>query len=299
MTTRRQETEELTHEDALSAYLAAIRRYPVLAPAEEKRLAKRFRARNDPQAARKLLLCNLRLVVKIANQYGRAHGNRLDLIQEGNIGLVQAIRKFDPERAVKLSTYGAWWIRAYMLKFILNNWRLVRVGTTHAQRRIIHGLRAERARLERLGFEPEYDELARRLDVSELELREVEQHLRQAELSLDAPLGDEEDGTCHLDMLSSEDGGRPAGRPDEEMENQELRDLVRRKLGEFGARLGQRDRALIRERWLAEEPSTLESIGRQFGISRERARQIEQRLLDRFRRFVIPSLGGRAEAAAA
>jgi RNA polymerase sigma-32 factor len=160
-------TGSLARRDPLSVYMAETRRYPLLTPEEEHALAVRLVEHQDSAAARRLVEANLRLVVKIAYEYRRAHKNLLDLVQEGNIGLIQAVSKFDPYRGVKLSSYAAFWIRAYILKFILNNWRLVKIGTTQAQRKLFFNLRKEREKLEQLGFQPTTALLAEKLDVPE------------------------------------------------------------------------------------------------------------------------------------
>ncbi len=228
----------LVRRDPLGAYMAEIRRIPLLSREEETELAKKYYATGDVAIAKRLITANLRLVVKIAHEYRRAYRNLLDLIQEGNIGLMQAMRKYDPYRGVKLSSYAAWWIRAYILKFILNNWRLVKIGTTQAQRKLFFNLRKEKEKLEQLGFAPEADT-----------------------------------------------------RPDVRVESEEFRALLRGKLEEFARGLKDREALLFRERWLTDAPLTLQELGDRFGISRERARQIEKRLLDRLRTYLEAELG--------
>jgi RNA polymerase sigma-32 factor len=277
----------LVAHDPLSAYVQEIRRFPLLTREEEHALAERYFKQGDVEAARKLVESNLRLVVKIAHEYRRAYRNLLDLIQEGNVGLMQAVKKYDPYRGVKLSSYAAWWIRAYILKFILNNWRLVKIGTTQAQRKLFFNLRKEREKLEREGFVPETKLLAERLHVSEQDVTDMERRLGSSEMSLDAPIGgDEGDGTrTRLDMVQ---GGE---RPDAAFENREFSDLLREKLVQFGARLEGRELTIFQERMLNDEPLTLQEIGEKYGISRERARQIESRLKIKLERFLRESLG--------
>jgi RNA polymerase sigma-32 factor len=230
---------------------------------------------------------NLRLVVKIAYEYRRAHKNLLDLVQEGNIGLIQAVRKFDPYRGVKLSSYAAFWIRAYILKFILNNWRLVKIGTTQAQRKLFFNLRKERERLEQMGFEPSAKLLADNLSVTEKEVEEMEKRLASPEASLDAPMTSEDDGSrTRLDYLPSDDI-----RPDRAFEQGEFAKLLKDKLEVFAATLEGREQTIFRERWLTETPRTLQEIGDEYGVSRERARQLEKRLLGRLRKYLEAELG--------
>jgi RNA polymerase sigma-32 factor len=273
--------------DPLALYVQEIRRIPLLSREDEHDLAVKYRDTGDIDIAKQLVAANLRLVVKIAHEYRRAYRNLLDLVQEGNIGLVQAVKKYDPDRGVKLSSYAAWWIRAYILKFILNNWRLVKIGTTQAQRKLFFNLRKEKEKLEGLGFAPEHRLLAERLDVSEDEVREMEQRLDSADLSLDVPISrDEDGGRTRLDAMPSADT-----RPDVQVENDEFRAVLRQKLEDFAKTLEGREEALFRQRWLTDGPLTLQEIGNQFGISRERARQLERRLLDRLRKYLEAELG--------
>src|SRR6266568_4732824 len=200
----------LVRRDPLGAYMAEIRRIPLLSREEETELAKKYYATGDVAIAKRLITANLRLVVKIAHEYRRAYRNLLDLIQEGNIGLMQAMRKYDPYRGVKLSSYAAWWIRAYILKFILNNWRLVKIGTTQAQRKLFFNLRKEKEKLEQLGFAPEHRLLAERLEVTEDEVAEMERRLESADMSLDAPLSKEDaSGATRMDAMPSSADTRP------------------------------------------------------------------------------------------
>jgi len=285
----------LVKRDPLGVYMAEIRRVPLLSRDEETELAKRFYETGDPAIARQLITANLRLVVKIAHEYRRAYRNLLDLIQEGNIGLMQAMRKYDPYRGVKLSSYAAWWIRAYILKFILNNWRLVKIGTTQAQRKLFFNLRKEKEKLEQLGFAPEHKLLAERLEVTEAEVAEMEKRLEGADMSLDVPVSrDDAGGATRLDTMSSS----AESRPDVQVESEEFKGLLRAKLEEFASGLKDREALLFRERWLTDSPLTLQEIGDKFGISRERARQIEKRLLDRLRGYLETELGTAVDIAA-
>jgi len=281
----------LARRDPMTVYLREARRYPLLTPDEEHALATRLVEHGDTQAARKLIEANLRLVVKIAYEYRRAHKNLLDLVQEGNIGLIQAVSKFDPYRGVKLSSYAAFWIRAYILKFILNNWRLVKIGTTQAQRKLFFNLRKEREKLEQLGFQPTTALLAEKLDVPEKEVVEMERRLAAPEASLDAPVGgsgsgDDDGSRTRLDYLPSDDA-----RPDRAVAQSEFSELLRGKLDAFARTLEGREQTIFRERWLTEEPLTLQEIGDRYQVSRERARQLEKRMLDRLKKYLEAELG--------
>ena len=284
----KRETGSLARRDPLSVYMAETRRYPLLTPQEEHDLAVKLVEHGDTGAARKLIEANLRLVVKIAYEYRRAHRNLLDLVQEGNIGLIQAVGKFDPYRGVKLSSYAAFWIRAYILKFILNNWRLVKIGTTQAQRKLFFNLRKECEKLEQLGFAPTTALLAEKLDVPEREVIEMERRLAAPEASLDAPLGsgDDDGARTRLDYLPSDDE-----RPDRAVAQSEFAQLLRGKLEAFALTLEGREQAIFRERWLSEEPLTLQELGDRYHVSRERARQLEKRMLDRLKKYLEAEMG--------
>jgi len=277
----------LIKRDPLQAYMQEARRFPLLTPEEEHDLAVKLYEGGDTAAARRMVEANLRLVVKIAYEYRRAHKNILDLVQEGNIGLIQAVRKFDPYRGVKLSSYAAFWIRAYILKFILNNWRLVKIGTTQAQRKLFFNLRKEKERLEQLGFQPTAALLAENLQVTEKEVEEMEKRLSAPEASLDAPIASDDDGSrTRLDYLPSEEV-----RPDHAVEEGEFSQLLKAKLEHFAQGLEGREQTIFRERWLTENPKTLQEIGDAYGVSRERARQLEKRLLGRLRKYLETELG--------
>ena len=285
---KRDTSGSLAKRDPLAAYMRETRRYPLLTPEEEKALATRLVEHGDSSAARRLIEANLRLVVKIAYEYRRAHKNLLDLVQEGNIGLIQAVSKFDPYRGVKLSSYAAFWIRAYILKFILNNWRLVKIGTTQAQRKLFFNLRKEREKLEQLGFQATTALLAEKLDVPEKEVIEMERRLAAPEASLDAPMGGgDDDGTrTRMDYLPSEEN-----RPDRAVAQSEFSELLRGKLEAFAQTLEGREQTIFRERWLTDEPLTLQEIGDRYNVSRERARQLEKRMLDRLKKYLESEMG--------
>ncbi len=185
-----------------------MQRHSLLTPDEEKRLTEHYQKTQDVQTAARLVTANLRLVVKLAYEYRRAYKNIMDLVQEGNIGLMQAVKRYDPYRGVKLSSYAAWWIRAYILRFVLNNWRLVKLGTTQAQRKLFFNLNKEKARLSAQGIEPTAAEIASRLHVDEKEVVEMDRRLSSGEASLDAPVGDTDGrAVSRLEMMPSPSAG--------------------------------------------------------------------------------------------
>jgi RNA polymerase sigma-32 factor len=271
--------------DALSRYLAELRRYPPIPREDEHALAVRLVEEGDLEAARRLVLANLRLVVKIAMEYRRSWTNVLDLIQEGNVGLVQAVQRFDPYQGVKLSSYAAYWIRAYVLKFLLDNIRLVRLGTTRAQRKLFFRLNREKRELERLGFEAEPRLIAERLDVSEADVVEMEQRLAHGDLSLEAPVRHEEGSATFGDFLAAD-----VRSAEQNVADEELRRVFLEKVQAFAATLDQRERRIVEERILAEEPKTLQEMGDAFGVTRERVRQLEARVVSRLREYLRENL---------
>jgi RNA polymerase sigma-32 factor len=281
--------------DALSAYLREVQKHPLLIPEETQALAEKFVTTQDAAAAARLVTANLRLVVKIAYEYRRAYKNILDLIQEGNIGLMQAVKRYDPYRGVKLSSYAAWWIRAYILRFILNNWRLVKLGTTQAQRKLFFNLRKKRAELQAMGIEPTDAEVAKQLNVPESDVAEMDVRLQASERSLDAPIGDGEGrATAKIDTMPSMVEG-----PETLMAESELQGLLKEKLATFRLTLTGKEKevAIFDERLVADEPLTLQELGDRFGISRERVRQLEQRLTGRLREFLRNEMGDAVEVA--
>ena len=268
--------------DPMSVYMAEVQRHPLLSREEEDRLARLYRGTGDLDAAARLVSANLRLVVKLAHEYHRNPLALLDLVQEGNIGLMQAVKKFDPDRGVKLSTYAAWWIRAYILRYIMDNWKLVKLGTTEAQRKLFFKLRQEQERLLKQGYEATPKLLAERLNVTEQDVVEMDQRLGPDEVSIDAPVGEDGDATRGDRILPA--SGFPAA--DERLASEELKRLFRDKLEAFGKTLEGKEKYIFEKRLTADEPMTLQDIGTHFGFSRERARQIEAALVNRMREFV-------------
>lgn len=270
--------------DALDLYLAEISRLPLLDAEEERRLSRAYREDGDTRAAHLLVASNLRFVVKVAYEY-RSYGLRMaDLIQEGNLGLMKAVQKFDPGKGIRLISYAVWWIRAYVQNYVLRTWSLVKLGTTQAQRKLFFSLARTKRELDRTSPEHGADSdahdagrIARRLRVKSDEVREMEQRMEGRDLSLDAPLG--EDGTQrHLDFVVGDDGSQV-----EELAAAEERRLVQGRVGEALAVLDPRERFIIERRVMSERPMTLKEVGDHFGFSRERARQLEIRAKEKLR----------------
>ena len=268
----------------LDRYLAEVRRYPFLTKEEELRLFHEYQVKGKQDAAVKLILANLRISIAIAKEYGNAGLDQMDLIQEGNVGLLQAMRKFDPARNVRFYAYAAWWVRAYILRHLLNNFRLVKIGTTQDQRKLFFNLKKEKAKLEQQGFVPDPKLIADRLQVRERDVIEMDQRLGSWELSLDQPLSDDSEGTFY-DLF-------PSSQPaiDEQVEDNQLRVLFRKKLGEFAKTLNEREEDILRNRLLSETPLTLEELGQKYSVTKERARQVEAKIIKRLREFMKSEL---------
>jgi len=279
-------TAPLARYDPLQAYMRDVQRYKLLSREEEHEAAVKYYEDGDVDAAATLVTANLRLVVKIAYEYRRAHKNLSDLVQEGSIGLMQAVKKYDPYKGVKLSTYGAWWIRAYILRFILNNARLVKLGTTQAQRKLFFNLKKEKAKLSAMGIEPSAEVIAERLSVPKEEVVQMERRLSAGDQSLDAPLKSDESGsTTRLDLLPA-----TTGPHDDALADAEASELVRQKLHDFGKDLTGKDALIFHERMLSEDPRTLQNLGDELGVSRERVRQLEKRLQGKLKDFLASEL---------
>jgi RNA polymerase sigma-32 factor len=276
------------HMRANGGFRFDLRRCVPMSREEEHRCALAHVKTRDPLLAERLVLANMRMVVALAHRYSRADDDVSDLVQEGNRGLLRAVTKFDPTRGIKFCTYAAWWIRAYMWEFAMNNWRLVKVGTTQAQRKLFFCLRRERDRLEQSGAGVDVRVLASRLRVKESEVVAMLERFAGGEISLDAPARSQEPDAATLgDLLSDASAPGPDGR----VENAEFDQVLRRKLKAFGSTLRGRDAEIFRRRLLTDEPMKLTRLATKFGVSRERTRQVEQRLKARIRDYLLEELG--------
>jgi RNA polymerase sigma-32 factor len=266
----------------LQLYLQEIAKYPLLKPEEEFELAAKHFEDGDVHSAHRLITANLRLVVKIANDFRQAQANLLDLIQEGNYGLMQAVKRYNPYKGVKVSSYSAWWIRAYILKYLMDNKSQVKIATTAAQRKLFYNLKRETERLLK-----EYDHvdsklIAKTLDVSERDVLEMQKRLGSPDLSLDAPLGEDGTGGTPLDYLQDEN----RQGIDDLLADEQTKLVFKENLEEFREGLSGRDLDIFVTRVLADDPVTLQEIGDKYKISRERARQIEAKIVDNLREFI-------------
>ncbi len=263
---------------SLDSYLSEISRLPLLTVTEEQSLAHTFRRTGDTRVAHRLVTANLRFVVKIAYEY-RSYGFAMaDLIQEGNIGLMKAVQKFDPDKGIRLISYAVWWIRAYVQNYVMRSFSLVKLGTTQSQRKLFFSLARARRELDRTSVEhgPDSDgedssKVASRLNVTPSEVDEMTQRMLRRDLSLDAPTGDHSDD-APIDSLVDEGLSH-----DHELSTAQERGMVQTRVGEALGRLDQRERYIIEQRVMSEKRATLKEIGAHFGFSRERARQLEVR----------------------
>lgn len=265
--------------DSLHLYLKEISRFPMLKPDEEHDLAQRVRENGDPDAAFRLVSSHLRLVVKIAMDFQRRWmQNVLDLIQEGNVGLMRAVNKFDPDKGIKFSYYAAFWIKAYILKFIMDNWRMVKIGTTQVQRKLFYNLNKERQRLVSQGFDPDTAMLSERLGVTEEQIAEMDQRLGASDMSLDVSVGEEPGGASRMDFLPALGPGT-----EDSVATDEIAHLVRERLKNILPTLNEKEAYILQHRLLTDEPATLREIGERYNVTRERVRQLEARLLEKLK----------------
>jgi RNA polymerase sigma-32 factor len=272
--------------DPLQIYLMEIKNFKLLTREEEVELATRYQKENDQEAAYRLVTSNLRLVVKIAMDFSRYWTKSLlDLIQEGNVGLLQAVRKFDPYRGIKFSYYASFWIKAYILKFIMENWKLVKIGTTQTQRKLFFNLAKEKEKLVSQGFNPEPKLLAERLDVKEQDIEEMSQRLGGAELSLNAPVGGDDGKEVYGAFLPD-----PGEATDDQISVIERREILLENLQNFRETLSGKELDIFDNRIMADSPMTLQELGDKYNISRERVRQIQERIVKNIKTWLSENI---------
>lgn len=269
----------ISRKDPLDQYFEEVNKYPILSREEEAEIAAHYAEHEDKESAQKLVVSNLRLVAKIAMEYRRAYHNTLDLIQEGNLGLMKAVTKYDLSKGTRFTSYAAWWIRAYILKYIIDNFRLVKIGTTQAQKKLFYNLMKEKQKMEAMGFTPQVKQLSERLDVKEKEIVEMEQRLSKGDMSLDAPSSHQE-GKTNFDFFSTNDKSI-----EDQAIAEDLKEKLFSNLQEFVETLKEKEKKVFTDRLYAEVPKTLQEIANEYGITRERIRQIEEKVVEKLKVF--------------
>ncbi|MFT4578336.1 MAG: RNA polymerase sigma-32 factor [Nitrospinales bacterium] len=271
--------ERLVPLDPFAAYLQEAKRYPILSEEVEKELAIRLQETGDVDAAYQLTTANLMLVVKIAMTFKREWQSLMDLVQEGNVGLMKAVKNFDPFRGVRLSAYATWWIKSYILKYILDNWRLVRVGTTNTRRKLLFNLKKEKERLEREGFDPSTKLLAEHFGVDEGEIIDVEASIGAVDVSMDTPTRADSTMTPAQSLSDGKSLEKSA-------EINQFREILQQKIEGFKSELKPGEIEILEKRVLSESPMSLQELGDERGVTREAVRQAEQRLIKKFRIYI-------------
>jgi RNA polymerase sigma-32 factor len=275
------ETKGLAVTDPVARYMMEIGRYPLLTREQEQAIARRYRETGDPKAAEALVTSNLRFVVKVAAEYTKFGAKLIDLVQEGNVGLMHAVKEFNPYKGVRLITYAVWWIRGYIQEYLMRQYSMVRIGTTATQRKLFYQLQKEREQLERMGLEQGIAQLSGKLGVAPEEIQDMHSRLSGRDVSLDQPVG--EDGSTRMVDLQSE--ADPA-RLEESLGDREEIKMLLEKIDELRPSLNERELFLLESRLLADEPLTLQEIGDKYGTTREAVRQMEARLMTKIKKLV-------------
>lgn len=271
------DSKALAPTDPVALYLSEIRKYPLLSREQELALAKKYYESKDPTAAQALVTANLRFVVKVAADYSRFGARMIDLIQEGNMGLMHAVREFNPYKGVRLITYAVWWIRGYIQEYLMKQYSLVKIGTTQNQKRLFYQLQRQREELDALGLSPDIKMLSSRLGIPEDEVEMMAQRMSGRDISLDRPL-DNENGSSLMDFQKVE-----GATPDEEISKHEEISHLTETIDALKPHLSEREKIILDERILADEPMTLQEIGEKYGITREAVRQMESRLMKKIK----------------
>jgi RNA polymerase sigma-32 factor len=274
----------LTAADPVTRYMAEIGRYPLLTKEQEREIAIRYRETGDTRAAEALVTSNLRFVVKVAAEYTKFGARLIDLVQEGNVGLMHAVKEFNPYKGNRLITYAVWWIRGYIQEYLMRQYSMVRIGTTANQRKLFYQLQRERDKLEREGLQAGIAQLSGRLGISPEEISEMQSRLSGRDVSLDAPVGDEGSASL-LDYQSEVD----PDRLDDNLGRREELAILAEKIGELRPTLSEKELFLLDARILNEEPMTLQEIGDKYGTTREAVRQMEARLMEKIKKLVVPT----------
>jgi RNA polymerase sigma-32 factor len=268
--------------DPTARYMAEIRKYPLLSREDEYKLAVQYRETGDREVAQKLVTSNLRFVVKVALEYSKFGAKLIDLIQEGNIGLMQAVKDFNPYKGVRLITYAVWWIRGYIQDYLLRHYSMVRIGTTHTQRKLFYELQRSRDQLERMGMDTGLMQISGRLGIPEADVKKMSERVFQRDVSLDKPVSINDKSTMQ-DFTSDGD----VLTADVMMEQNEQVQILKDNIDRLKPDLNEREVFLLENRLLSDEPKTLQEIGDKYGITREAARQMEARLIDKLKKQML------------
>lgn len=264
--------------DPLARYLSEVRRYPLLTKEQEKALAIQYFDKKDPKAAERLVTSNLRFVVKIAAEYTKFGARLIDLVQEGNVGLMHAVKEYNPYKGARLITYAVWWIRGYIQEYLMRQYSLVRIGTTANQRKLFYQLQKEKDKLEKMGFTQDLKQLSGKLGINEDEIEEMQKRLSGRDVSLDQPLS--EDGSGRMMDLQQQTGSDAL---DDQLGHAEELGLLKDTISEIQDTLSEKEKIILENRLLSEEPMTLQELGDRFGTTREAVRQIENRLIQKLK----------------
>lgn len=272
------ESTALTTSDPLVLYLNEIRKYPLLTKEKEIEIAKKYFETKDPESAQILVRSNLRFVVKIAAEYSKFGAKLIDLIQEGNVGLMHAVREYNPYKGARLITYAVWWIRGYIQEYLMRQYSMVRIGTTQNQRKLFYQLQKEKALLDTLGKQQNLSDIAKKLDIPEEEVKVMAQRLSGRDISLDRPIDDDTPASLNDFQKST-----TLENIDDTLAKEELVSILQEKVSELEPHLSEREKIILKERLLNDEPLTLQEIGEKYGITREAVRQMEARLLKKIK----------------
>lgn len=278
------ETRSLAASDPINLYLSEIKKYPLLAKEEELELTKKYFESKDPLAAEKLIKSNLRFVVKVAADYSKYGAKLIDLIQEGNIGLMHAVKEFNPYKGVRLITYAVWWIRGHIQEYLMKQFSMVKIGTTHNQKKLFYNLQKEQQALNSIGQATDFAALSEKFGIPEDEIREMSKRLSGRDVSLNQPMDGDSSSTL-IDVQASR-----MQDMDEMISHQEELDILKDKIAEIRTQLNERELFILENRLLSEEPMTLQEIGTKYGTTREAVRQMEERVMRKLRDLVKPSI---------
>lgn len=270
-------SKALSPDDPVAQYMMEIRKYPLLTAEEEYELAVKYRETKDKVAAERLVTSNLRFVIKIASEYSKFGTRLIDLIQEGNVGLMHAVREFNPYKGVRLITYAVWWIRGYIREYLLKQYSMVKIGTTQAQKKLFYNLEKEQRKLDALGEEDGVALISQRLGVAEKDVKLMQMRMGTSDMSLDQPLS-HNSNSSFIDLQQSE-----TVSPEEYIISQEDTERLKNHIDEILPQLNEKENYILQNRLLADEPKTLQEIGDRYSITRERTRQLEARVIKKLK----------------